>query len=152
MNNSFQRVGSRSNAQAGKDFELAAQSYFDSQGLLLNLNVKVPVGIESTKKDHAFDLACLDKKILVECKSHKWTSGNNVPSAKLTVWNEAMYYFMVSPQGYRKIMFVLNDYSEKRGETLAEYYIRTYNHLIPDDVELWEYCESSKTAKKLNIT
>lgn len=149
MSKPFQRVGSKSNAQAGKDFEIAAQVFFNSQGLALELNVKMPVGVESFKKDHAFDLACLDKKIIVECKSHKWTSGNNVPSAKLTVWNEAMYYFVASPKGYRKIMFVLHDLSERRGETLAEYYLRTYGHLVPGDVEFWEYNESTMSAEQL---
>jgi hypothetical protein len=67
------------------------------------------------------------------------------------VWNEAMYYFLVAPTGYRKILFVLRDYSEKRRETLAEYYIRTYSHLIPDDVELWEYDESNQLAVQLAI-
>lgn len=75
-----------------------------------------------------------------------------MPSAKLTVWNEAMYYFQVTPLGYRKIMFVLRDYSEKRNETLAEYYIRTYSHLIPKDVELWEYDESTMSAMRLAFT
>ncbi|WP_251405975.1 hypothetical protein [Metabacillus litoralis] len=66
----------------------------------------------------------------MECKSHKWTSGGNVPSAKLTVWNEAMYYILLAPEDYRKF-FILKDYSEKGGETLGEYYIRAYGHLIP---------------------
>jgi hypothetical protein len=59
----------------------------------------------------------------------------------MTIWNEAMYYFALAPEDYRKILFVLRDYSEKRGETLAEYYIRTYDHLVPDQVEFWEYDE-----------
>ncbi len=151
MSKPFQRLGSKSNAQVGKDFEVAAQVFFNSQGLSLNLGVKIPVGVEYRKKDHVFDLACLDKKILVECKSHKWTSGNNVPSAKLTVWNEAMYYFMVSPEGYRKIMFVLRDLSDKHSETLAKYYLRTYSHLIPSDVEFWEYNESTRSAVRLTL-
>ena len=86
MNKPHQRKGARSNAHVGRDFELAAQSFFSAQGLSLDLNIKVPVGIGYQKKAHAFDLGCLDKKILVECKSHKWTAPNdNVPSAKLTV-------------------------------------------------------------------
>ena len=112
--------------------------------------MKVPVGVSEIMKEHAFDLGCEKEKVLVECKSHKWTAPNdNVPSAKLTVWNEAMYYFLVSPPGYRKIMCVLRDYSEKRGETLAEYYLRTYRHLIPSDVELWEFDEAQKVAVQL---
>lgn len=36
-------------------------------------------------------------------------------------------------------MAVLCDSSEKRNETLLEYYLRTHGHLVPDAVELWEY-------------
>ena len=75
----------------------------------------------------------------MECKSHTWRKGGNVPSAKMTVWNEAMYYFLLAPGGFRKVLFVLKDFSEKRGESLAEYYIKNHGHLIPDDVEIWEY-------------
>jgi hypothetical protein len=151
MNHPFQRVGAHSNTQAGKDFELAAQAFFLSEGWSLDRDIKIPVGVEALKKNHAFDLGCLKQKIIVECKSHTWTSGGNVPSAKLTVWNEAMYYFLAAPAGYRKIMFVLRDLSEKRGETLAEYYLRTYRHLVPSDVEFWEYNESNATAVQRHI-
>ena len=54
-----------------------------------------------------------------------------------------MYYFLVAPPGFRKILFVLRDMSEWRQETLAEYYIRTYRHLIPEDVEIWEFDEGN---------
>ena len=150
MNKPFQRVGSISNAQTGSEFEKAAQAFFAQQGLELQRDLKVPVGIGKTTKEHAFDLGCEEKMVLVECKSHKWTApGENVPSAKLTVWNEAMYYFLATPPGYRKIMFVLRHYSEKRNETLADYYLRTYRHLVPEGVEFWEYNESSKTAENI---
>ncbi|WP_211355860.1 hypothetical protein [Colwellia echini] len=151
MSQSFQRIGSKSNAQVGKDFELLAQAFFDQQGLSLVRDFKIPVGVNLFKKDHAFDLGCTEKQVLVECKSHKWTSGDNVPSAKLTVWNEAMYYFLASPKSYRKIMFVLRDFSEKRSETLAEYYLRTYAHLVPEGVEFWEYDSLKSTAVQVGI-
>lgn len=144
MSKPHQRVGSVSNAHVGRDFENVALKVFARFGLDLGKNFKVPVGLNGTSKLHAFDLGSEEKKILVECKSHKWTAPNdNVPSAKLTVWNEAMYYFLVAPPGFRKILFVLRDMSERRQETLAEYYIRTYRHLIPGDVEIWEFDESN---------
>ena len=149
MGNLNQRVGSRSNAHVGKAFEKEAQIFLRTQKLHLNLNLKVPVGIGVHKKEHAFDLGCEEQKVIVECKSHRWTIGDNVPSAKLTVWNEAMYYFVAAPDEYRKVFFVLYDFSNKRNESLAEYYIRTYSHLIPNDVELWEYDEATSTAKQL---
>mgnify|MGYP003670013531 FL=1 len=152
MDKLHQRIGAVSNAQVGRDFEQAAKQFFQQEGLLLRPNLVVPVGVERDLKDHAFDLGCHSQKVLVECKSHRWTAPNdNVPSAKLTVWNEAMFYFLLSPPDYRKIMFVLRHLSTKRGETLAEYYIRTYRHLIPSDVEVWEYDELTKSATQLQI-
>lgn len=53
------------------------------------------------------------------------------------------------PRGYRKVFFVLKDFSEKHRETLAAYYLRTYEHLIPCDVEFWEYDTATKTAERL---
>ncbi len=137
--NNFQRRGSTSNAQVGAHFENEASNYFLSKGITLDKNHKVQVGIGERKKTHAFDLGSDSPKVLVECKSHTWTFGNRVPSAKLTVWNEAMYSFVCSPSEYRKILFVLRDERVTNNETLAEYYIRTYSHLIPSSVEIWEF-------------
>jgi len=142
----FQRVGEKSNASVGSAFETKAFYYFVSKGLKLEPHYKLDVGVSTQKKAHAFDLGNAEDKIIVECKSHKWTAGNNVPSAKLTVWNEAMYYFHIAPSDYRKVFFILRDYSEKRKETLGEYYIRTYGHLIPDDVEIMEFNEETNTV------
>ena len=145
MAKSHQRIGSISNAHVGRDFEDIALKICASQGINLKRNLKLPVGLGNGKKLHAFDLGCKKQKIIVECKCHKWTAPDeNVPSAKLTVWNEAMYYFLLAPAGYRKILFVLKDVSQRRRETLAEYYIRTYSHLIPGDVEIWEFDEGSQ--------
>lgn len=149
MDKSFQRVGSTSNAHVGRVFEVCAQKFFAGRGLLLQSNLSVAVGVGQEKKPHAFDLGSNDPKVLVECKSHRWTSGGNVPSAKLTVWNEAMYYFFVAPRGYRKIMFVLKDLRPSNGESLSRYYLRTYGHLVPDGVEFWEYDESTGGAERV---
>ena len=149
--NNFQRVGSISNAHIGRDFEKAAYVYFTGQGYQIIKDVALPIGLER-KKNHRFDLGSpsnAEDKIIIECKSHRWTSGDNVPSAKLTVWNEAMYYFHLAPSEYRKIFFILRDYSNKRNETLGEYYIRTYGHLIPNDVEIMEYDEDNQTVRVL---
>ncbi len=54
-----------------------------------------------------------------------------------------MYYFYLAPPRFRKVMFVLRDVSEKRGSSLAEYYVRNYQHLIPKDVEILEYDNDS---------
>ena len=147
----FQRVGSISNAHVGREFELTAQQFFALQNVHLQMCHYVDVGVGPAKKSHAFDLGCPDQKVLVECKSHRWTSGHNVPSAKLTVWNEAMYYFYVAPPEYRKILFVLKDLRRGTGESLTAYYLRTYGHLVPTGIEFWEYDESVGTAARVGV-
>jgi len=77
----FQRIGAISNAHAGADFVL--------------------LGAHNRKKHRRFDLGCgAGRPTLIECKSHKWAAGNNIPSAKLTVWNESMHYFHLAPDTY----------------------------------------------------
>ncbi len=148
MNKPFQRKGAKSNTQVGKEFEEAAKNFFRTKGLFLKKNISIDIGI-SGKKSYNFDLGNLKEKILVECKSHTWTESGNVPSAKMTTWDQAMYLFYAAPTDYRKIFFVLKDYSLKRQETLAGYYIRTKSHLIPNDVEIWEFDDKVRIAKRL---
>lgn len=149
MDSRFQRVGSISNAYGGRAFEGVAQEFFARRGLHLQSNLSVAVGVGQVKKHHAFDLGSNEPKVLVECKSHRWTSGGNIPSAKLTVWNEAMYYFHVAPVGYRRIMFVLKDLRRGNGESLVHYYLHIYGHLVPEGVEFWEYDESAGGAERV---
>ena len=150
MVNNFQRIGSTSNSQVGRDFEGVAHEYFrNEEGISLQRNYRVLVGV-SSKSERQFDLGSDNPPILVECKSHKWTSGGNVPSAKITVWNEAMYYFSLAPEGFRRILFVLRDFSRNRGVSLAEYYVRNYGHLIPEGVEVLEYDECTSGTRQVS--
>ena len=139
----FQRVGAISNAHVGRDFETVAIKALGAAGIEVAKNYAVNVGIAESEKSHQFDLGADDPPTIVECKSHRWTAGGNVPSAKMTVWNEAMYYFACAPDHFRKILFVLRDLRTGSGESLAQYYIRTYKHLIPYKVEIWEFDEET---------
>ena len=150
--NNFQRLGSISNAHVGRDFETIARTYFELQGIHLTADFPVAVGASADKKCRKFDLGAENPPVLVECKSHRWTSGGNIPSAKITVWNEAMYYFYLAPQHFRKVLFVLRDHSKRRGESLAEYYVRNYGHLIPDGVEIQEFNEGTKAVHSVLTT
>ena len=145
----FQRKGSISNAHVGRDFVELAKKFFEQEGITLGMEYGLPIGVGQHKKKHCYDLGCSDKRIIIECKSHKWTESDKVPSAKMTVWNQEMFYFLLAPKEYRKIFFILKDFSRKRKETLGQYYIRTYDHLIPYDVEFWEYDEQASTAHRI---
>jgi hypothetical protein len=70
-----------------------------------------------------------------------------MPSAKMTVWNEAMYYFHVAPTEFLKILFVLKH--ERAGQSLATYYLHTHGHLVPDGVEVWELDTDTDTPTRL---
>jgi hypothetical protein len=135
----FQRTGSTSNTHVGMEFEELAMRFWAKRGLKLDKKHSLLVGVRDVKKPHNFDLGSSKPPVIVECKSHKWTTGDNVPSAKMRAWNEAMYYFLVAPQNYRKIFFSLRDICSRRKISLAEYYVHTYAHLIPAGVEVWEY-------------
>jgi hypothetical protein len=145
----FQRVGSTSNTQVGIDFESAAVQCLGAAGIRVTPRFAVSVGVGRVKKPHNFDFGSHQPPVLVECKCHRWTTGGNAPSAKLTVWNEAMYYFAIAPAGYRRILFVLRDHLAARGQTLAEYYLGRYSHLVPDGVEFWEFDEKEKRCRVL---
>ncbi len=147
--NNFQRIGAVSNAHVGRDFESVAQEYFRREGILLGRNYAVPVGAAAEQKNRQFDLGSANPPVLVECNSHRWTTGGNVPSAKITVWNEAMYYFHLAPARFRKVLFVLKDFSEKHQETLAAYYVRNYGHLIPSGVEILECDQEIRRVSRI---
>lgn len=146
----FQRTGSISNAHVGRAFELRAQHALFRDGVKVDFNHKVPCGVGDIKKDHAFDLGSETPKVIVECKSHTWTSGGNVPSAKMKNWAEAMYYFHMAPREYRKIFFVERSIRPTSRETLLSYFNRTQAHIIPIDVELWELDRDSEEFTILN--
>jgi hypothetical protein len=146
MKNSFQRVGSISNAHAGREFEEAARLFLAETGILLQLGFSVPIGFK-VKKPHKFDLGSETPPILVECKSYTWTSGGNSPSAKIRGLNEAMLLFSVAPTHYRKILFVLKHL--RRNVSLADHYIKTQGHLIGPDVEIWEFDLDHKSGDRV---
>lgn len=146
MKNNFQRVGSVSNTHAGREFEEAAQLFFSKTGISLQPDFTALVG-RKIKKPHKFDLGSEDPPILVECKSYKWTSGGNSPSAKIRGLNEVMLYFSLAPRRYRKILFVLKHL--RRDVSLAAHYIKTQGHLIGANIEIWEFDLDKKHGERV---
>ncbi len=147
----FQPDDSVSNAHVGRDFEEVARDYFlQTEGLQLQKSFAVDLGANIIKKRRRFDLGPEEPAILVECKSHRWTETGNMPSAKITVWNESMFYFHLAPSRYRKVLFVIRHVHSRRPESLAERYIKNYSHLIPAGVSIIEFDEASSSAKMFN--
>jgi hypothetical protein len=138
-----------SNNQRGLDFENTAFEYFKTkENVLLKRNFEINLGVEvELEKTHRFDLGDNNEKIIVECKLCTWRNGDDVPSAKMTNWNEAMFYFKLAPKEYKKIFFVSKAYSPKKSKTLLRYYIEKYYHFIPNDVIFYEYSDGGDCEK-----
>lgn len=146
MENNFQRVGSISNAQVGREFEEAAQLFFAETGIELQPGFIAPVGYK-IKKSHKFDLGSKKPWILVECKSYTWTSGGNSPSAKIRALNEVMLLFSLAPRRYRKILFLLKHL--RKDVSLATHFIKTQGHLIGPNIEIWEFDLDKKRGERV---
>jgi hypothetical protein len=133
----YQRKNSTSNTHVGRDFERAVARLLTKEFGKLESPFIIDIG-HVRKKKHKFDFGSASKRIIVECKSHTWTESGNVPSAKVTTWDQAMLYFYLAPRRYRKILCCLHNRNQKNGQTLGTYYARLKEHLIPDEVEIWE--------------
>jgi hypothetical protein len=146
--NNFQRVGASSNTQVGREFEDAAQLFFESSGIRVKRAYTAPVGFK-VKKLKVFDFGSDNPPILIECKSYTWTSGGNSPSAKIRGMNEAMLLFSVAPPEYRKILFVLKHVHQRSGVSLAVHYIKNQGHLIGPGIEIWEFDLDAKQGARV---
>lgn len=147
-NEIFKNRDGEENAVVGRKFQNAAQQYFKQhEGLELTSEFPLNVGLRE-QKTHRFDLGSRKELVLVECKRHTWIRDGKIPTGKMQAWNEAMFLLYLAPTEYRKILFVLSDYNEKRVATLAEYYVKTYSHLIPAGVEI---IESDRQGEQVRV-
>ncbi len=144
-----QRLGAESNTAVGRAFEELARRVLAEHGLNLDMGHNVDIGVGAIKKPRDFDLGSADPAVIVECKAMRWTSGGNAPSAKLRTMEKEMYCFHIAPAHYRKILFVERSTRDGYEESLAEYFVRLKCHLIPADVEIWEYDHGTQTVQVL---
>ena len=116
------------NPKKGRDFEQmvsqALEERYKTSFKTRSINIGVP------PKAHNFDLVSEDGTIIVECKNYSWTETGNIPSAKTAFLNEAVLYLSHAPVDSKKIIVLRKDNHSKRKESLAEYYVRTYFHLL----------------------
>ena len=138
---------SNSNKKKGDVFrDLSIPILEKELNTILKPEVKLSIG--EPKIEHAFDLANENKSIVIECKNYTWTKAGNVPSAKVSTINEAVLYFSFLDANVRKILCLKKSVHPKRQETLAEYYVRTYGHLLRD-VTVYEIDENTQEIKML---
>jgi len=138
-------MANKDNPGRGARFERLVQRFFARRRLPLQLNYSIPVGFDGKRRPYRFDLG--SARVVVECKRHTWTATGNTPAAKLAVWMQAMLYFEAAPRRYRRILAVLRDV--RRGQSIAEYFLEHYGHLVPRGVEIWELAASGRSGRRL---
>lgn len=133
------------NPKVGKMFQTAVKEWFEKErGVPYNWEEPIPIG--NPAKLHKFDLVESTGLIVVECKCYTWTETGNVPSAKMGFINEAAFYLSFLPEAIEKNIVIRKSVHPRRKETLAEYYFRTYRHLL-GKIRILEYDTDTKTMK-----
>ncbi|MBO4864198.1 MAG: hypothetical protein J5517_07520 [Eubacterium sp.] len=135
------------NPKNGAAFQRAVKVWFENEyNHIFVLEKKIAIG--KPPKDHKFDLVCDEENIVIECKRYTWTKTGNVPSAKMGFTNEAAFYLSFLPHNKTKYIVMLCSYHPKRNESLAEYYYRTYKHLI-GDIHILEYDPEKNVMREI---
>ena len=140
----------KDNSARGRTFEGLVGKYLVERGDIVQPGYSVEVGLNRLwRKAHKFDWG--NNTLLVECKDYDWTSSHNIPSAKISTLKEAMLYFMAAPQSHRKMLFIRKTEGRTMtsDETLGEYFVRLYGHLIPEDVEVHELDDNDLSVRQI---
>jgi len=117
------------NPARGAEFERQAQDILSEYfGVALLRDCAIPIG--EPAKEHRFDLGSDDGKYVGECKNITWTRPGHTPSAKMASMNQAVFYLTFVPTAKYRFVVMKRDTHPRRQETLAEYYYRTYRHLL----------------------
>ena len=136
---------SNSNKTKGDAFRDFAKPILEKE-LKTKLEPEQKIDIGNPMKEHAFDLASQDKSIVIECKRYTWINSDKKPNGKIATLNEAVLYFSFLDYNIQKILCLMESKVPERKETLAEYYVNTYGHLLRD-VIVYEITEDGNLKR-----
>ena len=122
---------SNSNKTKGDAFRDFAKPILEKE-LKTKLEPEQKIDIGNPMKEHAFDLASQDRSIVIECKRYTWRESGEKPNGKIATLNEAVLYFSFLDYNVQKILCLMESKCPERKETLAEYYVNNYGHLLRD--------------------
>lgn len=122
-------VENRFNPARGRDFQRWSADVLSVHfGVAFRLDFPVEIGHPA--KNHKFDLVSEGEQFVGECKNYTWTETGNTPSAKIAFLNEAVLYLSLLPFAAEKFLVMPRSTHSRKAENLAEYYYRTYRHLL----------------------
>jgi len=125
------------NPKVGKIFQIAVRNWFE-ETYDRTFEIEQRISIGNPSKLHSFDISDSNQSVVIECKCYSWTETGNVPSAKMGFTNEAAFYLSFLPEETEKVIVMRYARHEKHSETLAEYYFRTYRHLL-GKIKIFEF-------------
>jgi len=134
------------NPKIGRDFEERVSQTLEKKYKTRFKRRAINIGVPP--KAHNFDLVSENGDIIVECKNYAWTETGNIPSAKTAFLNEAVLYLLHISTNAKKIIVLRKANHPKRKESLAEYYVRTYYHLL-NEVVIMELDIDNMTIKEV---
>jgi hypothetical protein len=138
------------NSAKGKNFQkLAANVLTQHFGVEFLTEKKFLIG--HPPKLHKFDLASSDLNFIGESKKYSWTETGNVPSAKMGFINEAIFYLHHLPRDKQRFIVMCKAVHPRRQESLAEYYFRTYTHLL-NGVFIIEVDEQTQCVREFKFS
>ncbi len=115
----------------------------------VNFQLDYSIAIGNPPKNHRYDLVSSNMRYVGECKNYSWTETGNIPSAKMGFINEALFYLSFLPPDIMRFVVMRKDTHQKRKESLAEYYYRTYQHLL-NGISIFEVDITLGTLKEIN--
>lgn len=134
------------NPKTGANFEKEVLTWFQAHHKKGNFELQKKIPIGNPPKEHKFDIVDETGKVVIECKCYTWTESGNIPSAKMGFANQAAFYLTFLPENCEKYIVLKKSLHPKRQESLAQYYFRTYKHLL-GKIKVAEYDQQTKDLK-----
>lgn len=136
-----------SNVEKGKIFQNYCQKILKAE---FGRDIESEVRFTLTDgRSHKFDLATSDRAIVAECKAYTWTSGGNIPSAKITHLKESVDYLNNLPPSIKALLLIKRDPHPVRRETIGSYFVRL-NKEILKNVNVIEVSETKNEIEYLH--
>jgi hypothetical protein len=132
-----------SNVEKGGRFQALVERALEAQyAQPFDTEVMLPIG--SPPKLHAFDLVSRSRNVACECKAYTWTTGGNVPSAKVSNLREAANYLSLLEPDVLKILAVQPSRHPVNGESLVTYFSRLNGHLLGEHIQVIEVADDGR--------
>lgn len=119
-----------------REFQEIARRFFEEEAAC---TLAEEVAIELPSGQHRFDLASLDRNMVIECKSYTWTKSGKRPSAKWEAAQRACT-LLAETKAERRIL-VFQDHV-MNGKSLAQEFVRLNPRLIAD-IDIWRHINGS---------